>query len=169
MGSTNSSPTIGRRPGWGNLRLRIDWKSGRRAQGTTSHHPYSSQSQSPSLHHSRWRPPCRGIRIHATHWPPEWHQTTRPCKTCIDGLGLTLTSVQISLCGGRSNTWRGADNLMTGSLLRSLPHPHGHMESGCVLCMSGTSTGLSVVPGWPGWPPVFLPDEQRRLLGFGLA
>src|ERR1700687_4931741 len=32
---------------------------------------------------------------------------------------------------------------------------------------SGVSVRRSVVPGWPFWPPVFLPDGSRRLLTRG--
>src|SRR4051812_4920755 len=32
---------------------------------------------------------------------------------------------------------------------------------------SGVSTWQSVSPGWPFWPPVFLPDDSRRLLTRG--
>jgi hypothetical protein len=32
---------------------------------------------------------------------------------------------------------------------------------------SGFSTWQSVSPGWPFWPPVFLPDDSRKLLTRG--
>jgi hypothetical protein len=60
-----------------------------------------------NLHHYIIRVGGRHVgesAFHATHWPPEWHQTTRPCKTCLDGLGLTLTDMKLIPLSLRTST-----------------------------------------------------------------
>ena len=45
---------------------------------------------------------------------------------------------------------------------RGVPHP-AQISGKWSMVVSGVSTRLNVLPGWPFCPPVFLPDRSRRL------